>query len=152
LDSASLKTLGFVSRRLQSEAVGLIFAARVLPQELAGIAAVPVVGLADAEAQALLDSVAPRATLDRAVRERIIAETAGNPLAIVELAERGYFRELAGGYEVPRSGSVAGWPRNRRAAWTIGNAPTPSCSGVRSSSSRRGAATRRRCCSMRHGR
>jgi DNA-binding CsgD family transcriptional regulator len=108
LDSASLKTLGFVSRRLQSEAVGLIFAARVLPQELAGLADVPVAGLADVEARALLDSVAPRATLDPAVRERIIAETAGNPLAIVELAEQGYFRELAGGYDVPKSGSVAG--------------------------------------------
>jgi DNA-binding CsgD family transcriptional regulator len=108
LDSVSLKTLGFVSRRLRSESVGMVFAARVPPQDLAGIPDLRVEGLDDADARSLLDTVAPRAPLDPAVRERIVAETAGNPLAIVELAEQGYFRDLAGGFRVPRADSTAG--------------------------------------------
>jgi DNA-binding CsgD family transcriptional regulator len=106
LDRASLTTLGFVSRRLRAESVGMIFAVRAVPEELANIPVLHVEGLANRAAGALFDKVA-RVRLDPAVRERLIAETAGNPLAIVEFAEQGNVRRLAGGYEIPRSGRVA---------------------------------------------
>lgn len=105
LDQASLKSLGFVSRRLHAESVGLVFAVREIPPDLAGIRDLPIQALAAADAGQLLDA-AVHAPLDPAVRERVIAETGGNPLAIVELAEAGHFRQLAGGYDVPRSGRI----------------------------------------------
>jgi hypothetical protein len=107
LDQASLKTLGFVSRRLHAESVGLVFAVRQIPPDLSGIPDLPVRALAAVDAGQLLDA-AVHAPLDPAVRERVIAETGGNPLAILELAEQGHFRQLAGGYDVPRSVSLAG--------------------------------------------
>ena len=107
LDSASLRTFGFVGRRLHAEAVGMVFAVRDIPEDLAKIPALHVDALAPSDAGALFDEVA-RARLDPVVRERLIAETAGNPLAIVEVAEHGDVRRLAGGYDIPRSGSVSG--------------------------------------------
>jgi DNA-binding CsgD family transcriptional regulator len=107
LDRASLRTLGFVSRRLQAESVGMIFVVREIPKDLAGIPVLQIDGLGSGDAAALFDRVA-RVRLHPAVRERLIAETAGNPLAIVEFAEQGNLRRLAGGYRVPRSGGVSG--------------------------------------------
>ena len=107
LDQASSRTLGFVSRRLRSESVGMIFSVREIPTDLAKIPDLLVGSLAASDAGTLFDRVA-RVRLDPAVRERLIAETAGNPLAIVEFAEQGNVRQLAGGYDIPRSGRVLG--------------------------------------------
>ena len=107
LDRESLRTLGFVSRRLRSDAVGMLFAVREIPQELERIPVMHVRGLRVAEAGALLDRVAP-ATLDPVVRERVVCESGGNPLAIVEFAGHGQVTRLAGGYRVAAAGHVAG--------------------------------------------
>jgi predicted ATPase len=84
LDRASVQALGFVARRLAADPVGLVFAARVPGQELAGLPELVVEGLRDDHARALLDS-ALAAPLDPRVRDLIIAETHGNPLALLEL-------------------------------------------------------------------
>jgi hypothetical protein len=57
LDQASAKVIGFVARRLAAESVGLVFAVRVLGDELAGLPELVVKGLREADAHALLDSV-----------------------------------------------------------------------------------------------
>ena len=84
LDQASAQALGFVARRLAAEPVGLVFAARVPGEELAGLPELAVEGLAEGDARALLDSVLT-GPLDARVRDRIVAETRGNPLALLEL-------------------------------------------------------------------
>jgi predicted ATPase len=84
LDRASAQVLGFVARRLAAESVGLVFAARVPGEELAGLPELVVEGLQEADARALLDAVVT-GPLDARVRDRIVAETHGNPLALVEL-------------------------------------------------------------------
>jgi hypothetical protein len=84
VDRASALTLAFVARRLLAERVGLVFAAREPGQELRQVAEMRVQGLRDGDARALLSS-AVRFRLDERVRDRIIEETRGNPLALVEL-------------------------------------------------------------------
>ena len=84
LDEASALTLAFVSRRLVAEPVGIVFAAREPGDELHYLPEFAVQGLGDPDARELLDS-AVRFKLDERVRERIIAETHGNPLALLEL-------------------------------------------------------------------
>ncbi|MCY1145625.1 AAA family ATPase [Actinoplanes sp. Pm04-4] len=95
LDQASAQALEFVARRLAAEPVGLVLAVR---DELLfdGLPGLGVRGLSDDDAAALLDSAAPGG-LDPRVRERILAECRGNPLALLELP-RGLSRaELAFG-------------------------------------------------------
>jgi predicted ATPase len=77
LDRASARVLGFVARRL-ADSVALVFAARVPGAELAGLPQLPVMGLREADACALLES-ALVGTLDSRVKELIIAEAHGNP-------------------------------------------------------------------------
>src|SRR6201998_2338425 len=84
LDRSSAQVLGFVARRLAAESVGLVFAARVPSSDLAGLPRLAVEGLLDADAQTLLDAVV-MGPLDTRVRDRILAETQGNPLALLEL-------------------------------------------------------------------
>jgi hypothetical protein len=84
LDQASAQVLGFVARRLVAESVGLVFAARVPGEELAGLPELVVEGLQEADARALLEAVVT-GPLDARVRDRIVAETSGNPLALLEL-------------------------------------------------------------------
>jgi DNA-binding CsgD family transcriptional regulator len=85
LDQVSAQTLAFVARRLLAEPVALVFAARnSVADELAGLPELEVRGLSDGDARALLDSVI-HGRLDDRVRERIIAEARGNPLALLEL-------------------------------------------------------------------
>src|SRR5580704_3191641 len=84
LDRASAQVLGFVARRLAAEPVALIFADRGPEEELAGLPELPVVGLREEDARVLLDS-ALTGFLDDRVRDQIIAETRGNPLALLEL-------------------------------------------------------------------
>src|SRR5262249_49186966 len=84
LDRACAQVVGFVARRLAAEAVGLVFAARDPGGELAGLPELTVQGLPEGDARALLGSVLA-GPLDARVRDRFIAETRGNPLALLEL-------------------------------------------------------------------
>jgi DNA-binding CsgD family transcriptional regulator len=84
LDRASAQALGFVARRLLAEPIALVVAAREPGQEFRGLPQLAVGGLADGDARELLGSVT-RGPLDDRVRDRIIAETRGNPLALLEL-------------------------------------------------------------------
>jgi hypothetical protein len=109
LDRASAQALGFAARRLAAEPVGLVFAARVLDGELAGLPELAVGGLSEGDAHALLDAVLA-GPLDARVRDQIVAETRGNPLALLELVRRMTPAELAGGFGLlgaaPLSGRV----------------------------------------------
>ena len=103
LDDASAQALAFVARRLGAEAVGLVFAARESTGErrFDGLAELVVGGLDDADARALLES-AVAGPLDKRVLDRIIAETRGNPLALLELPRGRTPAELAGGFGLDR--------------------------------------------------
>jgi DNA-binding CsgD family transcriptional regulator len=100
LDHASAQVLGFVARRLAAESIGLVFAARVPGEELAGLPELVVEGLREADARALLDAMVT-GPLDARVRDRIVAETHGNPLALLELPRGLPPAELAGGFALP---------------------------------------------------
>ncbi len=100
LDQASARTLGFVARRLSAEPVVMLFAVREPCAELRGLPEVVVEGLRDADAHNLLSSVV-RGPLDERVRERIVTETRGNPLALLELPRGLSPTELAGGFGPP---------------------------------------------------
>ena len=95
LDRASAQALAFVARRLSAEAVALVFAEREPSRELAGLPELVVAGLADDDARAVLESVVT-GPLDGRVRDRIVAETNGNPLALIELPHGLTHAELAG--------------------------------------------------------
>ena len=107
LDSASAQALGFVARRLAAEPVGLVFAARDPGDELAALPQLAVEGLEEGDARALLDSVLA-APLDARVRDQIVAETRGNPLALIELPRGLAPAELAGGFGLPGVRPLAG--------------------------------------------
>src|SRR2546423_3346584 len=96
LDQASALTLAFVARRLLAEPAGIVFAAREPGDELQHLPELEVRGLRNGDARKLLGS-ANRATLDEHVRDRIIAEMRGNPLALLELPRGLTAIELAGG-------------------------------------------------------
>jgi DNA-binding CsgD family transcriptional regulator/tetratricopeptide (TPR) repeat protein len=100
LDQASASTLGFVARRLAAQPVGLVFGVRVPDEGLTGLPRLPVTGLREADARALLDSTLIGA-LDSRVKELIIAEARGNPLALLELARGLTPERLAGGFGLP---------------------------------------------------
>jgi len=97
LDRASAQALGFTARRLAADPVGLVFAARDPGAELAGLPELDVGGLRDDDARVLLDS-ALAGPLDERVRDLIVAETRGNPLALLELPRGLTPAELAGGF------------------------------------------------------
>jgi DNA-binding CsgD family transcriptional regulator len=99
-DLMSAAILAFVSRRLEAESVGLVFAARGTSKMLAGLPELVVEGLPDRDARALFDSVFP-GPLDTRVRDQIITETRGNPLALLELPRGFTPAELAGGFALP---------------------------------------------------
>jgi DNA-binding CsgD family transcriptional regulator len=100
LDRASAQVLGFVARRLVAESVGMVFAVRIPSGELAGLKELRIEGLPEADARALLDSVLS-GPLDAQVRDQIVAETHGNPLALLELP-RGFIpQEPAGAFRLP---------------------------------------------------
>jgi DNA-binding CsgD family transcriptional regulator len=108
LDRISAQTLSFVARRLLAERVALVFAIRdpSPDDDLAGLAELAVTGLGDGDARALLDS-AITGRLDPRVRDRIVAETRGNPLALLELPRDLTTAELAGGFGLPDSRPLA---------------------------------------------
>jgi DNA-binding CsgD family transcriptional regulator len=107
LDQASAQVLAFVARRLGADSVGLVFGARVAGGELAGLPELAVHGLPAADARALLDSVLT-GPIDAQVRDEIVAETRGNPLALLELPRGGAAAELAGGFGLPGALPLAG--------------------------------------------
>ena len=84
LDRASAQTLTFVARRLLAEPVALVFATHEPSEEFRGLPELLVGGLRDGDAQELLSSVIT-GPVDERVRDRIVAETRGNPLALLEL-------------------------------------------------------------------
>ena len=100
LDSASAQVLAFLARRLGAESVGLVFGARVPTGDLAGLPELVVEGLREDDARALLDS-ALTGPLDARVRDQIIAEAHGNPLALLELPRGWTAAEMAGGFGLP---------------------------------------------------
>ena len=104
LDLISAQTLSFVARRLLAEQVALVFAVREPSDgfELAGLPELEVRGLVNGDARALLDSVIV-GPVDERVRDRLVAETRGNPLALLELPRGLTPAELAGGFGLPDS-------------------------------------------------
>jgi DNA-binding CsgD family transcriptional regulator len=100
LDRASARALGFVARRLLAEKIALVFATRALGDALAGLPELRVAPLGRRHSRALLESVLP-ARLDERVLERIVAETGGNPLALLELPRGLTPAQLAGGFGLP---------------------------------------------------
>jgi DNA-binding CsgD family transcriptional regulator len=126
LDRASAQTLAFVARRMLAEPVGLVFAARTAPgavrtqlstvgtlgpigtrpDPLADISEMSIHGLGDADARAVLAG-ALHSAIDSAVRDRIVAESRGNPLALLELPRTWTSAELAGGFGLPETTELA---------------------------------------------
>jgi DNA-binding CsgD family transcriptional regulator len=109
LDHASSQTLSFVARRLGAESVAVVFALREVADEhpFARLEELVVGGLDDHEARALLDTVLT-GPLDERVRDRFVAETRGNPLALLELPRGRTPAEMAGGFGLPHASSLAG--------------------------------------------
>ncbi len=114
LDQASGQVLGFVGRRLLAESIALVFAARTPPREpqgvtppdhLAALSELRLGGLAEEPARALLATVTS-GPLDESVRSRIVEETHGNPLALLELYQGLGAAELAGGFALPDAGDL----------------------------------------------
>jgi DNA-binding CsgD family transcriptional regulator len=97
LDAASTQVLVFAARRLLAEPVGLVFAARDPGEQFRGLAELEVRGLPERDARTLLRSVV-RFGLDERVRDRIVTETDGNPLALLELPRGLGTTQLAAGF------------------------------------------------------
>jgi DNA-binding CsgD family transcriptional regulator len=123
LDQASAQALAFVARRLEAESVALIFAVREPTEEqnFTGLPQVMVGGLGEKDARALLASVISW-PLDERVRDRIVAETHGNPLALLELPRGLTPAQLAGGFGLP---SVAALPSRIEDSFARRLAPLP---------------------------
>jgi hypothetical protein len=111
LDQASAQVLGFVGRRLLAESIALVFAVRTpphgvtSPDHLAGLPELRLGGLDEKSARALLATVTS-GPLDGSVGTRIIEETHGNPLALLELCRGMGPAELAGGFALPDAGDL----------------------------------------------
>jgi DNA-binding CsgD family transcriptional regulator len=100
LDGASARALAFVTRRLLVERIAFVFAAREVGHALAGLPELRVEPLGHRDARTLLASVLP-ARLDEHVLDRIVLETHGNPLALLELPRGMTPIQLAGGFGLP---------------------------------------------------
>jgi len=107
LDDASARVLGFAARRLAADPVGMVFAARVPGKDVAGLPELVVGGLAEEDARALLSSVLT-GPLDAQVRDQIIADANGNPLALLELPAGLTSAQLAGGFGFSSAVSLDG--------------------------------------------
>jgi DNA-binding CsgD family transcriptional regulator len=109
LDRASRQILGFVARRLLAERIALVCAARtgIGDAALVGLPELLLAGLDDGDARALLlENV--RGPMDAAVVDQIVAESHGNPLALLELPRTWNPAQFAGGFVLPGSHPVAG--------------------------------------------
>jgi DNA-binding CsgD family transcriptional regulator/tetratricopeptide (TPR) repeat protein len=107
MDRVSAQILGFVARRLPAESVALVFGAREGPQDLLGLPELEVTGLSTADAHTLLDSVT-HTRLDQDIRDRLVAETKGNPLALLELPRGLTVTQLAGGFGLLNGDTLPG--------------------------------------------
>ena len=107
LDRASAQVLGFVARRLAAESVGLVFAARVPTSDVAGLSQLSVQGLGPADARALLDTEVA-VPLNGWVRDQLVAETRGNPLALLEWPRALTTQQWAGGFGLPAAVRLPG--------------------------------------------
>jgi hypothetical protein len=106
LDEASALALAFVARRLLAEPVAIVFVTREPVQALSGLAELVIDGVGDDAARLLL-AAGIRGPLDEQVRERIVAETRGNPLALLELPRGLTPAQLAGGFALPDARPLA---------------------------------------------
>ena len=108
LDRASAQAMAFTARRLLAEQIAIVFAVREPNDgnELTGLPELVVDGLADPDARWLLASAMP-GRLDERVRDQIVAETRGNPLALLELPRGLTPAELAGGFGLPDARPLA---------------------------------------------
>lgn len=102
LDHASARALAFVARRIGAERVAMVFAARAGVAGLDQLPRVDIERLSESEARAVLMREIP-ASLDERVRDRILAESRGNPLALVELPRTAGLAGMAGGFDLPAS-------------------------------------------------
>lgn len=110
LDRTSAEVLAFVARRVEAERLAMAFGERDVagqPSVFSGLPRLALPALDPATARALLDS-AVRAPLADEVRERIIAEARGNPLALLELPGSVPAARLGGGYQLPALSDVPG--------------------------------------------
>src|SRR4051794_561920 len=107
LDRASAQLLAFVARRMLAEPVVMLIAAREPSDLLAVLPELVVGGLRGADARALLASVIP-GRLDERIAEQLLAETRGNPLALLELPRGLSSAQLAGGFGLPGALSLQG--------------------------------------------
>jgi DNA-binding CsgD family transcriptional regulator len=126
LDAASIQILGLVARRVRAESVAILFAVRDSDRpthDLDGLPDMELQGLADQDARTLVDSVVT-GRLDNRVRDRLVAETRGNPLALLELPGRMTAAELAGGFELPDARELSAHIEDHY-AHRIGELPEP---------------------------
>jgi len=102
LDDASAQILGFIARRLLGERVAVVCAARGAAGDdvLAGLPELSIFGLAESDARSLLLN-SLHGPLDAAVCDRIITESHGNPLVLLELPRTWNAADLAGGFGLP---------------------------------------------------
>jgi DNA-binding CsgD family transcriptional regulator len=107
LDRASAQVLAFVARRVYAESVVLVFATRKPSDDLRGLPELVVEGLHEADARVLLDSVLA-GPVDARVRDRLVSEARGNPLALLELPRDSTPAKLAGGFGLPDTPSLLG--------------------------------------------
>jgi DNA-binding CsgD family transcriptional regulator len=107
LDDASAKALGFAARRLAADPVGLVFSIRDSGAPVAGVRELPIDRLNDQDSRALL-ATALTGRLDEQVSELIVAESRGNPLALLELPRGLAPAELAGGFGLPSAIPLTG--------------------------------------------
>jgi DNA-binding CsgD family transcriptional regulator len=106
LDRASVRALAFIARRLLAERIALLFAAREVDDAFGGLLSLHIEPLQRRDARALLESVLS-ARLDEPVLERIVVETRGNPLALLELPSGLTPTELAGGFGLPAAAPLS---------------------------------------------
>jgi DNA-binding CsgD family transcriptional regulator len=102
LDDASARAIAFVARRLDAESVAIVLAMRVVDAEFADLPQLVVTGLGDEDARELLRFSVP-GRIDRRVRDQLIAEARGNPLALRELPRALSPAEIAGGFSLASS-------------------------------------------------
>jgi DNA-binding CsgD family transcriptional regulator/tetratricopeptide (TPR) repeat protein len=108
LDRVSAQTIAFVARRLFFDPVALVIAVRDgTSHEFDKLPGLELRGLRESDARALLDSVL-RLPVDERVRDRIVAETRGNPLALLELTRGLTPTQVAGGFGIVGTTSLSG--------------------------------------------
>jgi DNA-binding CsgD family transcriptional regulator len=107
LDTSSAQVIAFAARRVSRDAVAVILGTRTLTNDVRGLPELTISGLGDQDARTLLATVLPDRLDDRVV-DRLVAETHGNPLALLELPRGSTPSQLAGGFGLPVSATLAG--------------------------------------------